>query len=116
MKNLILAFIRIDFLNLILLTITFTILTSTKINSQNYFPEWAKGIFWYQIFPERFSNGDFTNDPTAEKVFINERVKPEEWAITPWTSNWFEFSVGEKNSVVNLEIIFFKEDMGAIFK
>ena len=96
MKNLILAFIRIDFLNLILLTITFTILTSTKINSQNYFPEWAKGIIWYQIFPERFSNGDVTNDPTAEKVFINDRIKQEGWAITPWTSDWFEFSFGEK--------------------
>jgi len=27
------------------------------------YPEWAKGIIYYQIFPERFANGDTSNDP-----------------------------------------------------
>ncbi len=27
------------------------------------YPEWAKGILYYQIFPERFANGDTSNDP-----------------------------------------------------
>lgn len=26
-------------------------------------PEWVKKTVWYQIFPERFANGDVTNDP-----------------------------------------------------
>lgn len=26
-------------------------------------PEWSKGRIFYQIFPDRFRNGDFTNDP-----------------------------------------------------
>ena len=26
-------------------------------------PQWAKETVWYQIFPERFANGDETNDP-----------------------------------------------------
>ncbi|MDO4624889.1 MAG: glycoside hydrolase family 13 protein [Enterococcus hirae] len=26
-------------------------------------PQWAKETIWYQIFPERFANGDSTNDP-----------------------------------------------------
>jgi len=26
-------------------------------------PEWVKGTIWYQIFPERFANGDPSNDP-----------------------------------------------------
>lgn len=26
-------------------------------------PEWVKGTVWYQIFPERFANGDTSNDP-----------------------------------------------------
>ncbi|HEU5139535.1 MAG TPA: alpha-glycosidase [Bacillales bacterium] len=26
-------------------------------------PEWVKDTVWYQIFPERFANGDPTNDP-----------------------------------------------------
>ncbi|HOO74090.1 MAG TPA: glycoside hydrolase family 13 protein [Tepiditoga sp.] len=33
--------------------------------SVNYFdiPDWSKGIVYYQIFPERFQNGDKSNDP-----------------------------------------------------
>ena len=27
------------------------------------YPEWAKGAVYYQIFPERFANGDTRNDP-----------------------------------------------------
>lgn len=26
-------------------------------------PEWVKDTVWYQIFPERFANGDLSNDP-----------------------------------------------------
>lgn len=26
-------------------------------------PEWVKKTVWYQIFPERFANGDPSNDP-----------------------------------------------------
>src|ERR1035438_5154458 len=32
-------------------------------------PEWAKDAVWYQIFPERFANGDRTNDPTPHGIF-----------------------------------------------
>ncbi|MGX6979602.1 glycoside hydrolase family 13 protein [Vagococcus elongatus] len=28
-------------------------------------PEWVKQTVWYQIFPERFDNGDPSNDPTG---------------------------------------------------
>jgi len=59
-------------------------------------PFWAKGVVWYQIFPERFANGDTTNDPEAEKVFINNRKIPEGWEISKWTSNWFAQSEWEK--------------------
>jgi len=45
---------------------------------------------WYQILPERFANGDTSNDPEAEKVFINNKSIPQDWKITDWTSNWFE--------------------------
>ena len=36
-------------------------------------PNWAKGIVWYQIFPERFDNGDISNDPTSERVFSDSK-------------------------------------------
>ena len=30
-------------------------------------PSWARGIVWYQVFPERFSNGNPGNDPVQYK-------------------------------------------------
>lgn len=54
-------------------------------------PAWSKDVVWYQIFPERFRNGDPNNDPTPVDMegsypgFI-----PEDWAITPWTHDWYK--------------------------
>jgi cyclomaltodextrinase / maltogenic alpha-amylase / neopullulanase len=66
------------------------------LSAQPNAPEWAKGIVWYQIFPERFANGDESNDPHPEKVFINRDKIPEDWEITPWTNNWFAQQEWEK--------------------
>lgn len=55
-------------------------------------PEWAKHVIWYQIFPERFRNGDPSNDPAAERVY-----GPKGWKITPWISDWYERSEWEKS-------------------
>ncbi len=46
---------------------------------------WHLSANWYQIFPERFANGDPTNDPTRERI-----NGPEGWEVTPWTSDWYE--------------------------
>ena len=43
-------------------------------------PDWAKHAVWYQIFPERFRNGDPSNDPDNTQV---------------WTSKWFAKHPGE---------------------
>lgn len=54
-------------------------------------PEWSKNVVWYQIFVERFRNGDPTNDPTAEDIVGNfSSYIPENWAITPWTQDWYK--------------------------
>ena len=71
-------------------------LSLSAVFAQGKLPLWAKGVVWYQIFPERFANGDKSNDPEAEKVFINNRIKPDGWEITGWTSNWFAQSDWEK--------------------
>jgi len=47
-------------------------------------PKWAHSATWYQIFPERFANGDTTNDPTPNRINA-----PEGWKITPWISDWY---------------------------
>lgn len=60
-------------------------------------PEWSREAVFYQIFPERFRNGDPTNDPTRTSLEwpIEGRV-PENWSVTRWTSNWYERAPWEK--------------------
>ncbi|MEM7453933.1 MAG: alpha-amylase family glycosyl hydrolase [Planctomycetota bacterium] len=51
-------------------------------------PEWARDAVFYQLFPERFRNGDPTNDPTRESLeFVD--IMPQSWRVTPWTSQWY---------------------------
>ncbi|HIL57574.1 MAG TPA: alpha-amylase [Rhodothermales bacterium] len=52
-------------------------------------PSWAEGAVWYQIFPERFRNGDPANDPTWASIEFNEQVDAASWRPTPWTSDWY---------------------------
>ncbi len=53
-------------------------------------PTWAHEAVFYQIFPERFRNGDPSNDPARASLEtpIEGRV-PEGWQVTPWTSGWY---------------------------
>jgi len=76
---------RIFFLTILISSIYFA---QTKYTEA---PEWAKKAVWYQIFPERFNNGDKSNDPTPKDMegawpfFV-----PEGWTITPWTHDWYK--------------------------
>ena len=62
-----------------------------SVDRLSYVPAWAKEVIWYQIFVERFRNGDPTNDPTSHDIaggypfFV-----PENWAITPWGHDWYQ--------------------------
>ena len=58
--------------------------------------DWPKHAIWYQIFPERFRNGDPTNDPTAEYSRVPEQVRST-WRITPWTMEWYAMDAWEKS-------------------
>ena len=44
-------------------------------------PDWAKRAVWYQIFPERFRNGETANDPPR---------------TVPWTHAWYKPYHGDK--------------------
>jgi len=53
-------------------------------------PEWSRGIVWYQIFPERFRNGDQSNDPTlADQRGCWPHELREPWELHPWGSDWY---------------------------
>jgi glycosidase len=67
----------------------------TKQNKPDPFlepPEWSKNVIWYQIFVERFYNGDPTNDPKPENIRTASdfRPVPEDWSVTPWTQDWYK--------------------------
>ena len=51
-------------------------------------PGWVADAVFYQIFPERFANGDKSNDPTRESLEFSDSV-PQNWAITPWAGDWY---------------------------
>jgi len=58
---------------------------TANIEPQPPVPEWAMGAVWYQIFPERFRNGNPLNDPHGESVFNK-----------PWTDDWYTITPEEE--------------------
>ena len=54
-------------------------------------PGWAREAIWYQIFVERFRNGDPSNDP---KPAFMQGAYPgyvsANWKVTPWNQDWYE--------------------------
>ena len=53
-------------------------------------PRWAQRAIWYQIFVERFRNGDPSNDPTLADIEGSwPHMQPEGWAPTPWGWDWY---------------------------
>lgn len=69
----------------------------------NVTPQWSKGIVWYQIFPERFNNGDPANDP---KVHDQNGAYPFDdtsaFQVHPWTSNWYQLQPYELKNGRNI--------------
>lgn len=52
-------------------------------------PDWSREAVWYQIFVERFDNGDPTNDPTLADIRGSwPHVSPDGWRTKEWTSDW----------------------------
>jgi cyclomaltodextrinase / maltogenic alpha-amylase / neopullulanase len=65
--------------------------TAEPNESAEFVPEWAKHAIWYQIFPERFRNGDPSNDPTMASIAGADPAEPAtSWRVHPWGSDWYE--------------------------
>ncbi len=64
-------------------------------------PDWAKGAVMYQIYTDRFCNGDPTNDVvTNEYFYINDHVKKiEDWDECPKTLDVGNFYGGDLKGV-----------------
>ena len=53
-------------------------------------PAWAGDAIWYQIFVERFRNGDPSNDPMARDIEgVTDERTPDGWRPTPWSQDWY---------------------------
>lgn len=63
----------------------------------DFTPGWARRAVWYQIFPERFANGDPSNDPTVESLEGSYGGAPHSaWRVHEWTSDWYELAPYER--------------------
>ncbi|HEY6190842.1 MAG TPA: glycoside hydrolase family 13 protein [Bacteroidota bacterium] len=58
---------------------TLLVSVSARALAQPVVPDWAEDAIWYQIFPERFANGDTSNDPPGV----------EKWGGKPEPRNFF---------------------------
>ena len=71
----------------------------TKYFSSANDPDWARKVVWYQVFPERFANGDTKNDPVLADIL---GAYPHDSVSTmqthPWTSDWYELQPYEKQN------------------
>lgn len=66
---------------------------------KEFVPEWAKKVVWYQIFPDRFRNGDSSNDPTLESIKGSwPHDSTSKWEVHPWTSDWYKLQNYEKEN------------------
>lgn len=81
--------------SLSLLVVNFSYAETTS--NTEFVPQWAKHAIWYQIFPERFRNGDPSNDPTVEDIHGADPAGPiSEWQVHPWGSDWYKLLPYEK--------------------
>ncbi len=64
-------------------------------------PTWAKGALQYQIFPDRFANGNIANDVTnAEYAYDDEQVgKAASWDALPVEDDYRRFYGGDLQGV-----------------
>src|SRR5688572_28554856 len=74
-----------------------TAVVKNKGGSPLQAPDWAAEAVFYQIFPERFRNGDLTNDPTRDSLEFPEHV-PASWQPCPWTGDWYARADWERKS------------------
>ncbi|MBQ2413205.1 MAG: glycoside hydrolase family 13 protein, partial [Anaerotignum sp.] len=81
-------------------------------------PDWAKGAVMYQIYPDRFCNGDPSNDvETNEYVYLEKMAeKVENWDTLPAVKDVNHYYGGDLQGVINkldylsdlgIEVIYF---------
>jgi len=74
----------------------FTVIRNFKI------PDWAKGAVMYQIYVDRFCNGDTTNDvKTNEYIYLGKPVEAAQWDDIPAVEDFRRFYGGDLQGVLD---------------
>lgn len=82
--------------NLVALVLGFILISGCQQTKQeeastSKVPEWTTTAIWYQIFVERFRNGDISNDQTREDIIGTEpSFIPADWSVTDWGHDWYK--------------------------
>jgi glycosidase len=73
--------------------------TQNASKTTSEYPAWVKDAVFYQIFPERFRNGDPANDPQIPDLHgAWPHVEITEWSVSPWTSDWYKLQPWEEKN------------------
>ncbi len=65
--------------------------------ADDFVPAWARRAVWYQIFPERFRNGDPSNDPTPDSLRGSHGgTDSSGWQPHPWSADWYALQPHER--------------------
>jgi cyclomaltodextrinase len=77
--------------------------TFTCFAQKDFTPGWSKGIVWYQIFPDRYYNGDLRNDPNVkDQNGAYPFDDTSDFKIHPWTSDWYQLQPYEQKNGKNI--------------
>jgi glycosidase len=101
-------FNRVIFSSLIIIATSCNTSTNTKARSNteklpfDEAPTWSQNAIWYQIFAERFRNGDTLNDPKVSDIKHSyPHTYSKNWSITPWGQQWYKMSSWETEEYGN---------------
>ncbi len=72
-------------------------------------PDWAKGATWYQIFPERFANGNEANDPGKISRGVDGAG---DVVLKQWESAWYPGDMREEANIAAFGREVFKRRYG----
>ncbi|MEL7001196.1 MAG: alpha-amylase family glycosyl hydrolase [Bacteroidota bacterium] len=66
--------------------------------SSTFTTDWAQDAIWYQVFPERFRNGDPSNDPIRSSLEAEQfNNVTENWELSQWSADWYERADWERS-------------------
>jgi glycosidase len=72
---------------------------TVSLDARSTYPTWVKQAVFYQIFPDRYRNGDPSNDPQIPDLKGSwPHIEVTDWQVHPWTSDWYKLQPWEEKN------------------